>query len=241
MHVDNKGRVELREKNSLVHNALYTLFRHNSIILSILHRFKHFLHRILIFCLLVLNLPHLPEAALANYIEIVKKTLLDSNVLDKFLWSFADLRNLFKQLAVIGGNFLGLFFGAFVEGSLIFRLELSLLLRFDHIIITNFMVHSVDVKTSQVILRCLFYQLIQWVLFTCNKSLIFLLIILRNGLFRLSSIFYFACRLIKMRANFFVDDGVRKIGFFCHLDPPSFLQIIVICWIFHQLLNNSIY
>jgi hypothetical protein len=109
----------------------------------------------------VLNLPHLPEAALANDIEIVKKTLLDSNVLNKFLWSFADLCNLFKQLAVIGGNFLGLFFGTFVEGSLIFRLELSLLLRFDHIIITNFMVHSVDVKTSQVILRCLFYQLIQ--------------------------------------------------------------------------------
>lgn len=72
MHVYDKGRVELRQENALVHYTLHAFLSHYSTVIAFLHRFEHFLHRVLVFSLFVLDFPHFAETALAYYVQIVE-------------------------------------------------------------------------------------------------------------------------------------------------------------------------
>lgn len=102
MHVYYEGRVELRQENALVHYTLHAFLGHYSTFIAFLHRFEHFLHRVLVFCLFVLDFPHFTKTALADYVQIVEEILFDSNVLDDVRSQLGDFRCFFEELTAVG-------------------------------------------------------------------------------------------------------------------------------------------
>ena len=71
VHVYYEGVVQLCEDLALVHDRLYASFRYNSSL-------GHFLHRILLFAFLPLDLPHFPKASFADAVHVIEVTLCQS-------------------------------------------------------------------------------------------------------------------------------------------------------------------
>lgn len=147
MHVYDKWRVELWQENAFVHYTLHAFLGHYSTVIAFLHRFKHFLHCILVFSLFVLDFPHFTKTALADYVQIVEEILFDSNVLDDVRCQLGDFRCFFEELTAVGWDFAWFLFGFAICGVFwFFGFELGLFLRVDHVVVTDFVVDAVNVE-----------------------------------------------------------------------------------------------
>ena len=192
--------------------------------LILLHGLQHLFHRVLVLCFLVFSLPHLPETAFSDDIQVAKDRFLDFRGLYRLMVLVLKQFVLFLQqlLAVLFGLWFLLLVGE-VLGVL--RLEPGLLLGLDHEVIGELMVDIVEVDIRQIVFAAFFIELVEGALLTGNGALLVF-----SGFLVLETVFGLLDRFVLgrlvMSGNFFVDEGVDVVGLLGGLNSPRLLLLV---------------
>jgi hypothetical protein len=82
--------------------------------------------------------------------------------------------------------------------------------------------------------------LVERILFTCHTTFLLLDFPLfgNNSLFGLSVVFDLAGSIADMYGHFLVNNGTEEVRFLGRLDRTSFLEIVKVSRIFHQLIQQ---
>ena len=192
--------------------------------LILLHGLQHLFHSVLVLCFLVFSLPHLPETAFSDDIQVAK---------DRFL-NFRDLYRLMvlvlKQFVLFLQQLLAVLFGLWfllLVGEVlgVLRLEPGLLLGLDHEVIGELMVDIVEVDIRQIVFAAFFIELVEGALLTGNGALLVF-----SGFLVLETVFGLLDRFVLWRVvmsdDFFVDEGVDVVGLLGGLNSPRLLLLV---------------